>query len=112
MGAQTADAIFDYIVEIDDEVAERFGTDYYKNVTEEYPKRVYQVLAEAEQESPKLDYADDDDELIKAIDLLNEENFHTNAVVLIAYMHRVYGWDAIDIEPYVEQYPSLFEDED
>lgn len=110
MGMQTADDIYDYMVEISEEVDNRIGSGYStEEEKEEYYRAIYDVLCEKEQDSPRLSEAEDS-ELVRAIEELEDENFHGEVVALIAYMHNTYNWPVYSVEDGIEYYPYLYED--
>lgn len=104
--AYTAESLFDYMREISDEVdCKDYSDDRAKTMTQE----TYDVLAAHEREEETL-WTATDDVLTEALDMMENENFHTESSALIAYMHKMYGWEPEDgIQSEKDYAPYLYE---
>lgn len=108
---QTADDIFDYMEDVSEEVYE-MGCSFYHTDEEraEMYRATYDVLASKEEDDPKLSGDTNSEEILTAIDMLSNENFHAEVATLVAYMHNAYGWSEVDIDAEREAFPYLYEE--
>lgn len=106
--AYTAESLFDYMASISDEVDEQYGTEYRTDEErQEYYQHIYDVLAARERQQESL-WTADDDVLEEALAIMEDANYHAESTALIAYMHKMYGWEpeggiqrARDYAPYL-----------
>ena len=108
---QTADDIFDYMEEVSEEVYEMGYSSYHTDEERaEMYRATYDVFTAKEEDDPKLSEETDGYEILRAINMLSNENFHAEVAALIAHMYNAYGRIEVDIDAERKAFPYLYED--